>query len=210
MSEIPVVRKIELISVDALTPTDNNPRLNTQAVEEVAKSIAEYGFNQPIAIYGANNSIKAGHTRWKAAKLLQMDKVPCVRLSHIEAEKIDEKSKARKLAGYLIADNKTGEIAGWDEVALKTLLMEDIGINLDTLESNLPTGFKASELDILMHGFSYDLTPLNPDSAANKRAKGLSTSVTLTAATVQLRDRLLADITAWKESLEYGKDIRIG
>lgn len=203
---IPMVRSIEVLPVDSLTPTENNPRLNAQAVEEVARSIAAYGFNQPIAIYGPENTIKAGHTRWKAAKMLQMTEVPCVRLTHIEAEKLDEKARERKLAGYLIADNKTGELAGWDEVLLKEILVESVGVDLDTLEAMAPTGFSSAELDMLVKGFNYDLTL--PKAGVKKAVLDL-TKVTLVVPSVEIRTQLLIDLRKWITQLAYAQEIRI-
>lgn len=203
---IPMVRAIEVLPVDALTPTENNPRLNSQAVEEVARSIAEYGFNQPIAIYGPENVIKAGHTRWKAAKMLQMTEVPCVRLTHLEAEKLDEKARERKLAGYLIADNKTGELAGWDEVLLKEILVESVGVDLESLTAMAPTGFSSAELDLLVRGFNYDLTL--PSKGLKKPVRDL-TKVTLVVPSVEVRTQLLIDLRKWVSQLPYAQEIRI-
>lgn len=74
-----IIMDIKIIykSVDEITPYENNPRLNDEAVEPVANSIKQFGFKVPI-IVDSSNIIVAGHTRLKAAKQLGMDKVPCI------------------------------------------------------------------------------------------------------------------------------------
>lgn len=100
---------IEMLSLDALKPYDKNPRKNDDAVQYVANSIKEFGFKVPIVI-DANNTIIAGHTRYKAAKEIGMSEVPCIRADDLT----DEQVKA-----FRLADNKTGELADWDEELLK-------------------------------------------------------------------------------------------
>jgi ParB/RepB/Spo0J family partition protein len=65
------------IKLEELKPYENNPRNNEDAIEPVAKSIKEFGFKVPIVI-DKNNIIIAGHTRYKAAKKLGLNKVPCI------------------------------------------------------------------------------------------------------------------------------------
>ncbi|HAI19848.1 MAG TPA: hypothetical protein DCM10_18610, partial [Xanthomarina gelatinilytica] len=86
---------------------DKNPRKN-QPVKKVAKSIKEFGFNQPI-IVDKDNVIIAGHTRWKAAKELGLEKVPTVTV----------KLSKEKAAMYRIIDNKLSEEAIWDKFLLE-------------------------------------------------------------------------------------------
>ena len=66
---------IEQWSVNKIKPYENNPRLNEKAVEQVAASIKELGFRQPIVV-DENGVIVVGHTRWKAAKLLKLKTAP--------------------------------------------------------------------------------------------------------------------------------------
>ena len=68
---------IRYMTPGELVPYDKNPRINDQAVDLVANSIREFGFKQPIVI-DRNNVIIAGHTRWKAARELGLDRVPCI------------------------------------------------------------------------------------------------------------------------------------
>ena len=95
-----------------LIPYEKNPRRNDEAVKYVAASIQEFGFKVPIVI-DKDGVIVAGHTRYKAAKKLQIEKVPCI----IADDLTEEQVKA-----FRLADNKVGEIAEWDE----NLLFEEL------------------------------------------------------------------------------------
>lgn len=112
--------KIVYKKIEDLTPYENNPRLNDNAVDAVAKSIEEFGFKVPIVI-DKDGVIVAGHTRLKAAKQLQIDEVPCI----IADDLSDEELKA-----FRLADNKVAELAGWNwdklEEELEELKMSDI------------------------------------------------------------------------------------
>lgn len=81
-----------------------NPRKNDRAVEPVANSIKEFGFRVPLVI-DKDNVIVTGHTRYKAAKKLGMETVPCIKADDLS----DEQIKA-----FRLADNKVGEISEWD------------------------------------------------------------------------------------------------
>ncbi|MCI6406991.1 ParB N-terminal domain-containing protein [Veillonella caviae] len=91
-------------TLDELIPYEKNPRNNDIAVQPVANSIKEFGFLVPLVI-DKDNVIISGHTRYKASKQLGLKKVPCV----IADELTDEQVKA-----FRLADNKVGELAGWD------------------------------------------------------------------------------------------------
>ena len=73
MKELQIVYK----NISELNPYENNPRFNDEAVEYVANSIKEFGFKNPI-ILDNNNVIVCGHTRYKAAKKLEMENVPYI------------------------------------------------------------------------------------------------------------------------------------
>lgn len=111
-----------------LKPYPNNPRLNEDAVDKVARSISEFGFRQPIVV-DKDNMIIVGHTRWKAALRLNLEKVPV----HVAGDLTPEQIKA-----YRIADNKTGEYAFWDWDTLSIELTElaDLNFDLDWLDFN--------------------------------------------------------------------------
>lgn len=95
---------IENIRVEDLHPYERNPRKNDAAVGPVAESIRQFGFKVPI-IVDRNNEIIAGHTRLKAAELLGLETVPCIRADDLT----DEQVKA-----FRLADNKVAEFAEWD------------------------------------------------------------------------------------------------
>jgi site-specific DNA-methyltransferase (adenine-specific) len=124
--------------IDGLTPYENNPRQNDDAVAAVAESIRQFGFRQPIVVDGAG-VIVIGHTRWRAAKHLGMIEVPV----HVAEGLSPDQVRALR-----IADNKTAEIAEWDIDKLGIELKALDGSNLD-LDLNL-LGFDQEELDRLL------------------------------------------------------------
>lgn len=95
--------------IKKVKPYDRNPRRNDNAVDAVAASIREFGFRQPIVV-DRDGVIIVGHTRLKAAKKLGMKEVPVL----VADDLTEEQVKA-----YRLADNKTGELAGWDFAALE-------------------------------------------------------------------------------------------
>ena len=109
--------------VKVLKPYEKNPRKTDDAVQYVANSIKEFGFRVPIVI-DSDNTIVCGHTRWKAAKLLKMETVPCV----IADDLTEEQIKA-----FRVADNKTSEKSGWDFALLDTELAEIETIDMTLL-----------------------------------------------------------------------------
>lgn len=100
---------IKELSISQLHEYDNNPRNNDSAVDAVAESIREFGFKVPIVIDG-DNVIVCGHTRVKAAQKLGMETVPCIIADDLTPEQIK---------AFRLADNKTGELAGWDFAKLE-------------------------------------------------------------------------------------------
>lgn len=102
-----------------IKPYEKNPRKNNSAVDAVANSIREFGFKVPVVI-DKDGVIVCGHTRYKAAKKLKLDTVPCV----IADDLTEEQIKA-----YRLADNKVSELAEWDI----DLLGEELGgiFNID-------------------------------------------------------------------------------
>jgi len=128
--------EIENIPISEIIPYERNPRKNEKAVEIVAKSIKEFGFQNPI-IVDKNNEIIAGHTRLKAALKLKMTSVPAIR-----AEKLtNEQVKA-----FRIMDNKSIEYSYWNIDLLKGELedLKKVNYNLDL------TGFSGAEIDWLL------------------------------------------------------------
>lgn len=101
--------QIIIKGIGEIRPYENNPRNNDSAVDAVAASIREFGWQQPIVV-DREGVIIAGHTRYKAAQKLKCKEVPVV----IAENLTDEQVRA-----YRLADNKTGELAGWDFSALE-------------------------------------------------------------------------------------------
>lgn len=95
--------------IKKVKPYDRNPRRNDNAVDAVAASIREFGFRQPIVV-DRDGVIIVGHTRLKAAKKLGMKEVPVL----VADDLTEEQVKA-----YRLADNKTGELSGWDFAELE-------------------------------------------------------------------------------------------
>jgi len=127
------------IDIDKLIPYARNSRTHSDAqVAQIAASIREFGFTNPVLVDEADGII-AGHGRVLAARKLAMDKVPAIRLKHL--------SEAQKRA-YVIADNRLALNAGWDEAMLAAELgdLAAMDFDLDLL------GFDEAELANLMHG----------------------------------------------------------
>ena len=107
--------QLETIAIDRLIPYARNSRTHSdEQVAQVAASIREFGFTNPVLIDGEGGII-AGHGRVMAARKLGMADVPCIRLAHL--------SDAQKRA-YIIADNKLALNAGWDEEILALELLD--------------------------------------------------------------------------------------
>ena len=124
--------KIEYVDVAKLKPYDKNTRKHEDYdVSQIAKSIEQYGFNDPIGIWGKDNIIVEGHGRLLAAKKLGMKEVPCIRLDDLTDKQRRE---------YAILHNKTAELSSWDF----DLLAEDIG-ELDFSGFDIDWGFPENE-----------------------------------------------------------------
>ena len=128
---------IEPMRVGNLRPYARNARTHSKKqIKQIATSIERFGFTNPILI-SDNNEIIAGHGRVEAAKLLRIESVPTVRLSHLtESER----------RAYVIADNKLAQNAGWDREVLAIELEALVDVEFD-IEL---TGFSLAEIDILM------------------------------------------------------------
>jgi DNA modification methylase len=112
---------VKLWNIDRVIPYDRNPRVNDSAVDAVAASLKEFGWRQPIVV-DKDSVIVVGHTRWKAAKKLGLQKVPV----HVAAELTPEQCRA-----YRIADNQTATIAEWDPALLSFELKDLEALNFD-------------------------------------------------------------------------------
>ena len=130
---------IEMRPVDVLIPYARNAKQHSDAqVAQIAASIREFGWGAPILVDGQNNVI-AGHGRLLAARKLGLAEVPVVPMTHLT----DIQRRA-----LILADNKIGENAAWDEELLGLELAElnDAGFDLGL------TGFTPEEWDALIAG----------------------------------------------------------
>lgn len=112
--------EITMRKIEELTPYENNPRNNDMAVDAVAESIKQFGFKNPVII-DKDGVIVAGHTRYKAAKKLGITDIPCISANDLS----DEQIKA-----FRLADNKTAELAEWDEDLLGKEMSGIINIDM--------------------------------------------------------------------------------
>ena len=131
-------KQVEWLETKNLIPYAKNSRTHSDTqVAQIAGSIKEFGFNNPVLI-DEDNGIIAGHGRVLAAQKLGLQAVPCIRLAHL--------SETQRKA-YVIADNRLALNAGWDDsmlmLELQELKAEDF--NLDLL------GFEAEELNALLN-----------------------------------------------------------
>ena len=141
------------VPIDSIRPYENNPRFNDNAVDGVAQSIKNFGWQSPIVV-DENNVIINGHTRFKAAKKLGMSEVPV----HV-AKGLSE----AQVHALRIADNKTGEVAEWEtQKLLKEFeIIIDAGMNVDA------TGFTEVEIQGLEDSVAEDVVEegeTDPDS----------------------------------------------
>lgn len=125
------VLTVEWIDCDDIRPYVRNSRRNDPTVAEVAKSIEQFGWQQPIVV-DQNNIIVAGHSRWRAAKQLKQLKVPVIRF----------KGTSEQAHYYRILDNRSQENSDWDMDLLRGELID--------LDRQYPTGFTDQEIDKIL------------------------------------------------------------
>jgi ParB-like chromosome segregation protein Spo0J len=128
--------QVEQRKIESLIPYVNNSRTHSdEQVAQIAASVREFGWTNPILVDGKNGII-AGHGRLAAARKLGLTEIPVIVLDHL--------TEAQKKA-LVIADNKLAMNAGWDNELLALELAEigDLGFDLDL------TGFKAEEIQAL-------------------------------------------------------------
>ena len=136
----------EYVDIDSLVEWEHNPRINTEAISKVARSIERFGFASPIIAREEDKKVIAGHTRIAAARSLGLQTVPVrfMKLNRTEAELL------------AIADNKLGEISDWDESMLKDILAALPENDLDDI------GFSNEEIDLLLQ--DVEDTEISPES----------------------------------------------
>lgn len=127
--------KIENLKPSDIIPYVNNPRHNESAVDAVASSIRDFGFNVPLVL-DKDHIIITGHTRHQAALKLGLETVPCIIADHLTPAQ----AKA-----FRLADNRVSELATWDEELLQAELQQlsEMGIDMGDF------GFTEEELESL-------------------------------------------------------------
>jgi len=151
--------------IKELHPYENNPRFNENAVEEVAKSIKEFGFKNPI-VAKSDGEIINGHTRYKAAKKLGLKEVPVIVADDLSEEQVK---------AFRLADNKTSEFSVWDN---KKLLEE-----LEKIDKAIYTGFVESDI------FS-DILDEKDNEPTETNKKGLTYSLKFSTQNEELFERI--------------------
>lgn len=131
--------KIEYLPLREIMPYEDNARKHdVEDIEAIKNSIREFGFDDPIGIWGDNNTIVEGHGRLIAARQLGMDTVPCIRLDHLT----DEQRRA-----YALAHNKTAELSEWDVQLMNGELNAIMGIDMGLFGFDLDMDEKAKDKD---------------------------------------------------------------
>ena len=123
--------KIEKIDINKIKPYEKNAKIHTpEQIEQIKKSIQEFGMNDPIAVWGKDNLIVEGHGRLEALKQLGYTEVECIRLDHLT----DEERRA-----YTLAHNK---------------LTMNTDFDIDILNDEL---FNIDNIDMELFGFDVEL-----------------------------------------------------
>lgn len=145
---------VEHTPIAALVPVPKNARLHPERhVQQLAKSIAAFGFNCPILVDG-RNQVVAGHGRLLAVKHLGWSEVPTIRLEHLTPDQV---------RAYRLADNKLTDCSAWDSrllaEQLKDLAAAELDFDLDAI------GFETPEIDFLIQGLDgMDEEPADTES----------------------------------------------
>lgn len=157
---VTMAKRIELWPLERLVPYNRNSRKHsTEQVAQIAASIVEFGFTNPILV-DSHDGIVAGHGRFEAAQELSLPTVPVVVLDHLSE---------RQRKAYVIADNKLALNASWDVDVLAGELQElrDDGFDLDLV------GFTDAEIEGLMKdGWDSDLEAIEKIEEKDSSAKG--------------------------------------
>lgn len=149
---------IQYRKVSDLKPATRNARTHsTEQIKQIAASIKQFGFTNPVLI-DANGQLIAGHGRVEAAKQLGLTDVPTLCLDHLSEAQI---------RAYIIADNKLAENAGWDDemLSLEFQYLDSLDLDFDLAI----TGFEMAEID----GFLVLDPEDEPDGAVSLTRTGL-------------------------------------
>jgi ParB-like chromosome segregation protein Spo0J len=139
---------VETVGIERLFCSPSNPRKNDPAVPHVAASIRRFGFRQPI-VARPSGEVIAGNTRLKAAQSLGLSEVP---VAWFDGSDLDA-------TAYAIADNRTHEVAEWDDASLARIL-EELG-GEDALEG---VGYSDGDIEALLAELAAD----QPDHPARR------------------------------------------
>jgi DNA modification methylase len=161
MKENEPARQIEQLSVNELRFSENNSRTHSgDQIEQIAASIREFGFTNPVLI-DADGIIIAGHGRVLAARAIGLSHVPCLRLDYLT----DTQKRA-----YIIADNRLALNAGWDETILGIELAD-----LQALDFDIElTGFSDAEFGELLNIDTVQKERCHPDELPEKEEAAVS------------------------------------
>lgn len=150
--------KIEQIPVDRLKPYENNAKLHPEdQVAQIAESIRQFGFNDPIGI-DENDMVIEGHGRLLAAQRLGLETVPCIRLTGLTQE---------QKRAYILVHNQLTMNTGFDFNILDAELAKIQGINMAAFD------FEEPEISVDDYGESFVL-----DSSDTPQVRTLSLSLT--------------------------------
>lgn len=146
---------IETVETSALIPYARNARTHSEnQIDQIAASIREFGFNNPILVKD-DLTVIAGHGRLEAAKKLGLAEVPVIKLGHLSPTQI---------RAYILADNKLALNAGWDDemLALELSDLKEEKVDLELL------GFSKDETDTLLGLLTAEGTEL-PELSSDER-----------------------------------------
>jgi len=135
--------KVKYRPIDSLKPNKRNTRTHSKKqIRQIARSIQEFGFTNPILVDGIGIII-AGHGRIEAARLISLNSVPCICIDDLTEEQI---------RAYALADNQLALNAGWDQELLGQELqyLTELDIDFDVTI----TGFETAEIDLLIDGLA--------------------------------------------------------
>lgn len=150
--------KVEAKSIDEIKPYENNPRDNDDAVDAVANSIKEFGWQQPIVVDN-EGVIIAGHTRYKAAKKLGLKHVPVVVADDLTPDQVK---------AYRLADNKTAELADWDMDLLNEELDQIRDIDMSQFGFDDLDSLELEDADTAKDDNFDEATPAEPKSKSGQ------------------------------------------
>ena len=132
---------VRMLALEQLQPDPNNPRNNAGAVEMIAASIRDFGFLVPLVV-NKDRKIVAGHARFLAAKMLRLDKVPCVLAENLTPE---------QELGFAIAENRTSDFSFFD--------LEKLAAMADELPDQFIAEFDLESLLGDLNGVVEELAP---------------------------------------------------